>query len=196
MDNNWKTHQTLLDRAKDPNNEPAWEEFVLFYNDFIHVVLRQIKIVEEDIDDATQEILLKLWKYLKTFDKETHKVNFRTWLSKVIKNAAYDYLDKKSRLKRADDSLIGELDEKKEAELDTWIITEWENYITQAALENLETIFSGVAIDVFKQALLGRSTEEIAEEFGITQASARTLRSRVRIRLVEEIKNIRTSQEF
>ena len=200
MSNHWKTRQSLIIRAKQTDNESAWSEFVDFYEPFIHIVLRQGKVPVTAIDDTTQEILLKLWKYLKSFDPETHKVNFRTWLTKVIQHTAYDYFNKQSKYTKHLDS-YGEHDKldfsgETNSDLESLIQNEWECYLTQMALANVKKIFSGLAVEVFQQSLLGKSTTEISQSCGITQASARTLKNRVRIRLKEEINFLRESQEF
>ena len=200
MSSHWKTRQSLIIRVKQTDNEAAWTEFVDFYQPFIHIVLRQGKVPEIAIDDTSREILLKLWKYLKSFDPETHKVNFRTWLTKVIQHTAYDYFNKQTKYSKNLDSyeendhldFSGETN----SELESLIQNEWESYLTQMALANVMKIFSGLAVEVFQQSLLGKSTTEISQFCGITQASARTLRNRVRVRLKEEIKFLRESQEF
>ncbi|MBF0198427.1 MAG: hypothetical protein HQL32_11985 [Planctomycetes bacterium] len=49
---------------------------------------------------------------------------------------------------------------------------------------------------VFELSLKGKSTHDISSSLGITPASVRTLRSRVRNRMIEEVKNIRTMTEL
>ena len=81
LNDEWKTRQSLLSRVKDPNDEDAWEDFVRYYEKFIFHLLHQMKINTDDFDDMVQEILLKLWKSLRTYDRE--KAKFRTWLASV-----------------------------------------------------------------------------------------------------------------
>jgi RNA polymerase sigma factor (sigma-70 family) len=200
MSSHWKTRQSLIIRAKQADNDAVWSEFVDFYEPFIHIVLRQGKVPETSIDDTSQEILLKLWKYLKNFDPETHKVNFRTWLTKVIQHTAYDFFNKQTKYSKNLDSYEEskhlDFSGKTNSDLEALVQNEWESYITQMALANVKEIFSGLAVEVFQQSLIGKTTKEISQSYGITQASARTLRNRVRIRLKEEINFLRESQEF
>ena len=41
----WKTRQTLIARARDPNDSQAWDEFTGYYASFIRMVLMQLQCV-------------------------------------------------------------------------------------------------------------------------------------------------------
>ena len=50
---NWQTRQTLLQRAKDPNDAEAWEEFVSYYKTIIpQVDSSPNELPTLDFDDA------------------------------------------------------------------------------------------------------------------------------------------------
>jgi RNA polymerase sigma-70 factor (ECF subfamily) len=49
---------------------------------------------QQDAEDLTQEIFLKMWRNLKKFKKEK---NFKSWLFKIAKNTCFDFLRKKKR---------------------------------------------------------------------------------------------------
>jgi RNA polymerase sigma-70 factor (ECF subfamily) len=49
---------------------------------------------QQDAEDLTQEIFLKMWKNLKKFKKEK---NFKSWLFTIAKNTCFDFLRKKKR---------------------------------------------------------------------------------------------------
>lgn len=49
-----------------------------------------------DADDITQEAFLKAWKSLKKYDARTSK--FKTWLFRIARNSAIDYLRKKKHI--------------------------------------------------------------------------------------------------
>ena len=83
-----------------------------------------------------------------------------------------------------------------ESDFDTLVTKEWETYLTNQALLNIKELFSGVAFKTFELSLVGKSSHEISEMLQITQASVRTLKNRVRIRLIKEIKLLRDYLEF
>ena len=49
---------------------------------------------QEDAQDLTQEIFLKMWKNLKNFDENQ---NFKSWLFKIAKNSCIDFIRKKKK---------------------------------------------------------------------------------------------------
>ncbi|MDE0865267.1 MAG: hypothetical protein OSA98_15865, partial [Rubripirellula sp.] len=55
----WKTRQTLIDRARDPNDSQAWDEFTAYYGSFIRMVLMQLHAPLDDLEDLSQTILVK-----------------------------------------------------------------------------------------------------------------------------------------
>ena len=87
MSNEWLTRHTLLQRAIDQNDETAWKEFVSYYQDFIVMVLSKMAVLPDYKDDLTQEILIKLWKNLESYNRE--RAQFRTWLSTIIRNTVF-----------------------------------------------------------------------------------------------------------
>ena len=87
------TRQTLLVRARDPENGDAWEEFIKFYKPFICQILHKMNININDFDDLVQEVLLKLWKGLGKYDND--KAKFRTWLSYVTRNTVISFFRSK-----------------------------------------------------------------------------------------------------
>lgn len=48
---------------------------------------------EKDAEDIVQETFLKVWKNLKNYSRESAK--FKTWLMRIARNTAVDYLRKK-----------------------------------------------------------------------------------------------------
>jgi len=49
---------------------------------------------QQDAEDLTQEIFLKMWRNLKKFKKGK---SFKSWLFKIAKNTCFDFLRKKKR---------------------------------------------------------------------------------------------------
>ena len=54
----WKTRQTLIDRARDPNDGQAWDEFTDYYASFIRMVLMKLQVPRDDLEDLSQDVLL------------------------------------------------------------------------------------------------------------------------------------------
>ncbi|MCM8532079.1 MAG: RNA polymerase sigma factor [Lentisphaeraceae bacterium] len=194
----WLTRQTILERAKNPNDHQAWEDFVQYYIGYIHIVLRKVLYDDTNIDDITQEILLKIWKYLSKFECNSEKAQFRRWLSVLIRNQAINYIKSDSGYNNRKDLAIRELtdSEVKPSELEVLCEAEWKKYVVNCALKNIEDKFSGNAIVAFKLHLLEKSVQEISQELGIKNTSVYTLVNRVRLRLANEVERLQKTWEL
>ena len=117
MSNDWVTRQTLLQRAKNQDDQQAWEEFISYYKSFIQTLIYKMNFSGKDTEDLTQIILLNLWKTLAGYDKE--KASFRNWMGAVIRNTTCNYYRKQTNIaKREKEGVAAFLDSTPEAELD------------------------------------------------------------------------------
>ena len=197
MEQKWNTRQTLIQRAQDPQDHNAWDDFVSYYQTFIRMVLQKSKISINESDDLVQDILLKVWKGLPNYEYRQGKAKFRSWLSKIIRNTTINFLVRE-KSKDADNV---ELDERtllpvSEAEIEKVINNEWVTHLTQMAMEKVKEVFSGQAISVFELSMKGKSAREIGAELSITEESVFVLRSRIKKRLRREISKLRSEIEF
>ncbi len=85
------TSITLLCKLSTPHrDEAAWREFVDRYGSRIYSWCRARKLPESDAEDVTQEVLLRLARYIQDFEYDPGK-SFRGWLRRVTENAIRDY---------------------------------------------------------------------------------------------------------
>ncbi|VGO20680.1 RNA polymerase sigma factor [Pontiella sulfatireligans] len=175
-------------RAKDPTDEEAWAEFVKYYEKFIFHLLHRMSINADDFHDLVQEVLIKLWKSLKTYDRS--QSGFRTWLARVVRNAVWDYFAREKRRSTAmakEQEIANHLRETPATEVEAMIEKEWIIYLTGLAMERMCKVFSGEAVNVFALSLDGKSTEEIAKQLKLKTTSVYTLRNRVKARYIKEV---------
>lgn len=200
MKGEWVTKQTLLIRIKDKSDESAWDDFVLYYKSFIQSVICHLRVNRNDEDDITQEVLLKVWKNLQNFDYKPERAKLRTWLNTVIRNCVIDFSRKKKKDKKTQS--INEEDFKtdllplSEDQFDIIIEKEWRKHVTSLALKNIESFFSGHAIEVFKLSLQNVDVDEISNKFKLSKSSVYTLRKRVEKKLIEEVTRLKEDIEF
>lgn len=198
MSEQWLTKQTLIQRVKEasPDDKNVWNEFNSFYESFIVMLLRKWNCAKEEREDLKQEILVRIWKGIPNYEYRQGEAKFRTWLSTLIKNTMLSYLDKRNR--RHPDKL--ELNEvlylpADQSSLEEIIEEEWSAHIMSMAMENVKEHFSGQAFEVFQLSLKGKTIAEIAEQLGIVETSAYTLRSRFKARLKKEFQALKEMLE-
>lgn len=200
MNQEWQTRKTLLMRAKNQDDQAAWEEFVAYYRDFIGMVLRKMNLYSVDIDDLTQEILVKIWKSLPSHIYDKDRARFRSWLSRLIRNQVLNHMravqrrDNKHTM-AAEDESIEVLPSHAEPEVEKIVRQEWEVYVVKLALKNISSLFSEGAIRAFTMSMEGKSSAQIAEELGVKPNSVVKLKNRVKVRLAEEIQYLRSELE-
>lgn len=197
MDDQYNTRQTLIQRLKESHDEQSWEEFLRIYRPYILAVIRNMNIPEGDVDDIVQQVMIKLWKYIQTYSKDKR---FRSWLSSVTANCVKDHLRKRMR----DAERIKEASENERLyylrsvdlpEIERIAEKEWGIYLTNLALERIEDLFAGQAIQVFLLSLEGVPVEEIARRTQLKENSVYRLKNRVKKRLVLEIEQLRQELE-
>ena len=71
----------------------------------------------------------------------------------------------------------------------------WKQHLTDMALESVKANFSGKASDVFQLSLQGLDAEAIAEKMDLKVSSVYRLKTRVKTRLIEEIRLLRDKYE-
>ena len=195
----YKTRATLIQRVQNQQDEQSWEEFVRVYRRYIYAIIRSMNISEHDTEDILQQVLINLWNSLPKMDYE--KINrFRSWLSTVTKNCVTDFIRKRTREakrleKASQDDTLTYLKAIRLPEIDNIAEREWEIHLTNLALENIEPLFSGKAVDAFRLTLQGKSVEEIAAKLDLKENSVYRLKNRVKERLILEIRHLRDDLE-
>jgi len=195
----YQTRATLIQRVQNQQDEQSWEEFVGVYRRYIYAIIRSMNISEHDTEDILQQVLINLWNSLPKMDYE--KINrFRSWLSTVTKNCVTDFIRKRTRdanrlEKAGKDDTLTYLKSIRLPEIDHIAEREWEIHLTNLALENIEPLFSGKAVETFRLTLQGKSVEEIAEELDLKENSVYRLKNRVKERLIQEIRHLRDTLE-
>jgi RNA polymerase sigma factor (sigma-70 family) len=196
----WNTRLTLLQRAKNQDDELAWTEFESYYRQFIHMVLLKMNLNQNDIDDLLQEVLLRIWKKLPELEYDEKRARFRTWMSHLIRNKVIDHYRKVKRLSDKQDMIVGEKGNLtpvvSEPDLEDIFKKEWEAHIVELAMQRIAGHFSERAIKAFQMAMENVPHAEIGEKLGILENYATKLKNRVKSRLIKEIQLLKTELEF
>ena len=77
----------------------AFEVLVKRSLDIVYAITYRYTRDKIAAEDCTQEVFVKIWKYIKRFDEQR---TFRAWISHIAKNTALDYLKKKKTLNFSD----------------------------------------------------------------------------------------------
>ncbi|WDE98582.1 sigma-70 family RNA polymerase sigma factor [Lentisphaera profundi] len=199
MDDIYKTRLTLLKKIQDKNDEAAWEEFIEIYKNYIYAIIRKVGVPQDDIEDIMQRIMIKIWTQLPKMDTDEIR-RFRSYLGKICQNAIFDFIKIKTTQAQRMENIASNPEASSLKTMDLPEINEiaqqeWEQHLSNLAFENISTQFSGHAIEAFKMSMEGLSSEDIAEKLGIKSHSVYRLRSRVKERLIQEVRRLRQELE-
>ncbi|MEO4054323.1 sigma-70 family RNA polymerase sigma factor [Solibacillus sp. CAU 1738] len=93
--------EIILKRAAQGDKE-AYAELVRIHYKTVEKFAFQCGVNYSDIQDVTQEVFIKLYRFLHQF----HEAKFTTWLYKVTLNTARDYYRKEQREKLKEAKLL------------------------------------------------------------------------------------------
>jgi RNA polymerase sigma-70 factor (ECF subfamily) len=194
-DDPYQTRITLIQRVQNQHDAASWEDFVRIYRNYVYAIIRSMNISEHDAEDLVQQLMLNMWNKLPDTDIKQIR-RFRSWLATITKNFVTDFIRKRiretQRMEKAEqDASISYLKAIRLPDIDRIAEQEWKLHIANLALENIEPLFSGHAIEVFRLSLDGMEIQAIAEKLGLQENSVYRLRSRVKKRLILEIEQLR-----
>lgn len=188
------TRYTLIQRVKDPNNQHAWSVFTESYSGYITAVLLKVGIVAADVEDIRQDVMLKLWHKLPSFEYVPKQAKFRSWLYRVISNTAYTYLSSQGAKGKREVSYFQDGGEQS-SKLVEMMDEEWKSFICEKALNNIKGVFSEQSIEIFESSLKGVSVAKLAEKFQLKENTVYRIKNRVKERLILDIKALRNDLE-
>lgn len=174
--------------ALQSRDEAAWDRFVKLYGPLIYVWCRRTSIRPHDAGDLLQEILLKTWQGIGSFEfRETG--SFRGWLRVITRNALLDYFRKNGTcpLVFGGDAFQTRLEQIPAAiDESTQLLGPDLRRLATRALDLLENEFPPESRQLFELTVIqSLSAPEAAEQLGITPGAVRKAKSRLFRRLRE-----------
>ncbi len=191
------TRYSLIERARSHNDSKTWEDLLDYYESFIAKILLRMGFRGMDLEDVRQQVSLKLWQGLKSYQRDAGRARFRNWLSTLIRNAAINWINAQRKVGR---EFMLQSDEFERIategpEMEQLIEQEWQRHVVTLAVENLKQVFSGKALEVFALSLEGESTDSIAAILDLRKESVYVLRTRVKARVRQEIARLQLELE-
>ena len=189
MSDSLNTRKTLLERVKKLRDDNSWEDFVLYYKGYIFAVIQGMGMSNQDAEDLSQRVLLKLWKNLPDYEYRPGSCKFRTWLCTVIRSEVYSWLRSQQSQDRRIEKYKNNLDDDSFSvpEIEKIAENEWKDHIGKMAWENIKDSFSQNVIEAFLMFTDGKTTREIAEHLGVEENTVNVYKKRVRDKLCKEI---------
>jgi RNA polymerase sigma-70 factor (ECF subfamily) len=189
-----RTGSTLLTLLRNPADAQAWDAFVDRYTPLVAGWCRRWNLQSADVEDVTQEVLLKLALSIRKFAYDPAKGHFRGWLRRLTHNVWCDLQDSRRQAGKASgDPQIQRLLEEQEdrnglAEaLDRGFLME----LYEEAQARVQLRVSRACWQVFQLMVLeGWSGADVAAKLHMKIATVYTAKSRVQKMLQEEVRKL------
>mgnify|MGYP003315323777 CR=1 FL=1 len=185
-----ETPQTLLKKIADlaqGDDAAVWLEFVEFYTPPLRNFIRSINqsLAAADVEDAVQEVFIRLTEVLRTNGIDRTKGRFRDYLAAMTRRLLVDrYRAEQSRLAALDRAANPVRNRETLADGDPGALVDaaWQVAVRKAAIEHVltQTAASEQSKRVYRAVVLEQCPmKEVAAEFGITYAAAKQIKSRL-----------------
>ena len=192
-----ETPQTLLKKIADlahGDDAAVWLEFVELYTPPLRHFIRSVNQIlsAADVEDAVQEIFVRLTEVLREGGIDRTKGRFRDYLAAMTRRLLVDrYRAEQSRIAALDRAAnpVRSRETLTDGDPGTLVDAAWQVAVRKAAIEHVltATAVSEQSKCVYRAVVLEqRPLKEVAEEFGITYAAAKQIKSRLD-RAVESI---------
>jgi RNA polymerase sigma-70 factor, ECF subfamily len=172
-------------------DQTAWEQIVRQNWRKVFNVAYKFVGKHDEAEDLTQDIFLKIFKALKTFDR---RANFQTWIISISRNLCIDHYRsvRKERQTIARDVDSNDL---QPATLERGPYAQAEHQDLRAQLRQaLETLPMTLRTAVVLRDLQELSYQEIADRLGLPEGTVKSRINRGRIELAHQLRRLQENQ--
>jgi RNA polymerase sigma-70 factor (ECF subfamily) len=184
------TRPSLLVRLRDMHDHDAWAEFVRLYAPAVYRFARRKGLQDADAADLTQEVLRGVTGAIGRLDFDPRQGMFRSWLFTLAHRRLCDWLLSRQRRERGsgDSATLELLNEQPQREEQQQWEHDLERETFARAAEKIRPVFSEATWQAFWQtAVDGKSGKEVAAALGISVGAVYLAKSRVMVRLKEQV---------
>jgi RNA polymerase sigma-70 factor, ECF subfamily len=182
---------SLIERCLK-GDQTAWETIVRLYWRKVFNIAYKFVGRHDEAEDLTQDVFLKLFKSIKTFDR---RANFSTWLISVSRNLCIDHY---RSVRREHDAVTHDIDVITLAQPSTidspLAMLERRDRVAllRAALDKLAP---SLRMAVMLRDIQELSYQEIAGRLGVPEGTVKSRINRGRTELARQIARLREQQE-
>ena len=172
-------------------DQVAWEEIVRQNWRKVFNVAYKFVGKHDEAEDLTQDIFLKIFKALKTFDR---RANFQTWIISISRNLCIDHYRsvRKERQTIARDVDTSDL-QPATTERGPYAVAEHQALKAQLR-QALETLPLTLRTAVVLRDLQELSYQEIADRLGLPEGTVKSRINRGRIELAHQLRRLQENQ--
>jgi RNA polymerase sigma-70 factor (ECF subfamily) len=185
------TPDTLIERCL-AGDQAAWEAIVRQHWRKVFNVAYKFVGKHDEAEDLTQDIFLKIFKSLDTFDR---RANFQTWLISISRNLCIDFYRSSKKERRTIDRDVN-ADDLSPVSVDIGPLAALEQQDMAALLRQaLHGLPSSLRTAVLLRDLQELSYQEIADRLGLPEGTVKSRINRGRKELARQVTKLRHQAE-
>jgi RNA polymerase sigma factor (sigma-70 family) len=151
------TRASLLQRVKNLDDAPGWEEFFNTYFGLIFATACKAGLKRAEAEDAVQDTFLALAKNIRSFRYDSKRCSFKSWLLLITRQRIIWQLRKRQPGLPAPDAFddgtrearIDQLADPAQESLARIWEEEWKNHVLSAALDRVKRQVSARQFQIF-----------------------------------------------
>ena len=189
-----ETQVSLILRLGDSQDAAAWDEFVAIYRPVIVRLALAHGLQNPDADDLAQQVLFSVARRVPDWEADPQRAKFRTWLGRVVRNAALNALSRRKPDRAAGGTTALTLINGKaasdcdDAEL---VELEWRRQAFRWIADQIRDEFQPQTWEAFwLTAVDGLSAAEAAKQTGKSIGAVYVARSRIMARFQEQVRTL------
>src|SRR5258706_5652994 len=193
------TRTTLLQRLKNWQDKPSWQDFFDTYWKLIYGVALKGGLTEAEAQDVVQETMISVAKHMPAFKYDRSVGSFKAWLLNMTRWRITDQLRRRKRLAafapsddsdvdaRGTDKMVDPVSESLDALWDS----EWQKNLLDAAIDKVKRRLDPQKYQIFDFYVNKEwPAHKVAETFGISVGQVYLAKHRVTGLIAEEFKNL------
>ncbi|NQZ57041.1 MAG: sigma-70 family RNA polymerase sigma factor [Lentisphaeraceae bacterium] len=184
-----RTRQTLIQRIRDCRDENSWTEFVHIYRPYIYTIIKNMGVIENEIEDHVQSVLVICWQKIPNFDYDPQKGRFCFWLSRISTYTVNNHVRKLSRRRELVEDI--EIPISIPAEIEEMSEYEWKTFISKMAWDNIKDDLAEKVRLSFEAIMDGQKPAAIGLSLDVAENTIHVYKSRVEKKLYKEIQRLK-----
>ncbi len=191
-----ETNVSLLIRIRDSGDREAWEQFSSIYRPAIVRFAKQKGLQNADAEDLTQHVLLSVSRSIQSWQPDSNRASFRTWLNRVCHNAVINALTRVKPDRASGNTHVNDLLGQSRANCPAEQLTvEIRREVFRFAANAIEAEFHSATWQAFWLTSVEEvSVEVAASQLGKSVGSIYAARSRVMRRLREKVEELQLTE--
>ncbi len=185
-----ETRWNLVVRLQDERDEAAWHEFIAEYEPFLLTYLQRRGLQDADAQDVAQQVLTSICQSVVNWKPDGRPGAFRRWMATIARHAAIKFLQRKSRQPDSGGGtqFLARMNDVAAVENDSHARQEYQQAVFAWAVSRVRDEFRESTWKAFwETTVLHRPIEVVANELGLSTGAVYMARSRVMVRLKEQV---------